>query len=212
MECRGHQNRIEIVNKYYVIPIEHNIIVNGGYVKGDAGKSLSNEYYKFIIKNKNNHNDIDTIICGSYVAHDFAELLNIQLPPIFNLFVNNNEKANNNKNYDNDNNNVKWNLTNKQLYIAIRIIMLKYDIAPDSILYKIYNDIVNNKDKVNINNIKGCNTILSRLNKENPKTLTEILKEFAYSNPKKEIKHFKFDKLINKLIECNIGYNEIYLK
>ena len=213
MECRTHQKRKEIVNKYCVTPIEHNIIVNGGYVEGDAGKNLSNEYYKFIAKNKNNPNDIDIIICGSFVAYDFAKLLNIKLPPIFNIFVNNNENDNNNNlNYENNNNVVKWNSTNKQLYIAIRIIMLKYNIAPNSILYKIYNDVIENKDIVNVNNIKGCNTILSRLNKKNPKTLTEILGKFATANPGKEIKQFQFNELTNKLIESHVEYNKIYLR
>lgn len=213
MECRGHQKRIEIINKYYVTPIEHNIIVNGGYVEGDAGKNLNNEYYKFLIKNKNNPNDTDKIICGSHVAHDFAKLLNIKLPSVFNIFVNGNEdNDDNDKNDINNNNTIKWNAINKQLYNAIRIIMLKYDIAPNSILYKIYNDLIDNKDTININNIKGCNTILSRLNKKHPKTLTEILKEFATANPEKEIKQFQFDKLTNKLIECDVEHNKIYLK
>lgn len=214
MECRGHQKRIEIINEYYVTPIEHNIIVNGGYVKGDAGKDLKNEYFKFITINKNNINDKDIILCGTFVAHDFAKLLNIKLPPVFDIFINdnNNYNENNDENEYKNISKIKWNSTNKQLYIAIRIIMLKYNIAPNSILYKIYNDVINNKDVININNIKGCNTILSRLNKKNPKTLTEILEEFASSNPEREIKQFQFNKLTSILLNNNIEYDTIYLK
>ena len=214
MECRTHQKRIEIVNSYYVTPIEHNIIVNGGFVQGDAGKDLKNEYYKFIIKNKNELNVKDIIICGGFVAHDFAELLNVKLPSIFDIFISNNNDDGNNDNNERKVNNYKiiWDNTNKQLYNAIRIIMLKYNIKPFSPLYNIYIDVINNKSIVKFNNIKGCNTILFNINKSDPKTLTNILSEFSEKNPEKQIKQFDFSKLTNCLLNNNIEYDNIYLK
>ena len=211
MECRTHQKRIEIIKNYYVKPIEHNIIINGGYIKGDAGKSLKNEYYKFIIKNKSNINEIDTIICGNTVAYDFAKILNIKLPPIFNIFIDDDYEMEDSKTNNNNNNKTIWNSTNKQLYNAIRIIMLKYDIKPFSPLYSIYNDVIKNKNYINYNNIKGCNTILLKLNKNNPKTLTDILNEFIIKNSNKQIKNFKFNELTNYLIKYT-NYDKIYLK
>ena len=209
MECRTHQKRIEIIKNYYVKPIEHNIIIKGGYIKGDAGKSLKNEYYKFIIKNKSNINEIDTIICGNTVAYDFAKILNIKLPPIFNIFIDDDYEMEDSK--TNNNNKTIWNSTNKQLYNAIRIIMLKYDIKPFSPLYSIYNDVIKNKNYINYINIKGCNTILLKLNKNNPKTLTDILNEFIIKNSNKQIKNFKFNELTNYLIKYT-NYDKIYLK
>ena len=202
MYCRTHETRKDIVKNYYVLPIEHNIIINGMTIKADDGEILQNEYYKFILIKDNQI--IDTIICGHYVANDFAKLIHKSLPPVFNIF--DNELINNEEylNYNYNKKNVIWDKRNKQLYNAIRILLLyKNDLKPNTPIYKIYNDVILNKDKFKIGNLKGYNTILEKY-KLNLRT---ILEKISQNNQNRRIRRFNFDLLQNVLTENNIKSN-----
>ena len=170
--------------------------MNKKEIKSDANDILTNEYYKFLVIKDNKI--IDTIICGDYVAKDFCKLLHIKPLSIFNIFQTDINNIINKSNIETDIlNSKKWNKENKLLYIAFKILTLYYTISPNTIIYKIIDNIENNKENFNIKNLKSFNTIIKNFNIILKQLLLKIEKE---NNSK--LKNYDFQILKNIFINA----------
>lgn len=142
MYCRGHKNRVQIVNKYNVEPIAHVKLLAGQNKESDAGEQLTDQYYQFKATEKNNLSHIESIQCGKDVANDFLKLINSPGLPLFNPLRQIGKQGgmvnNNNTNTNGKQNNIVWNPTARQLHNAIMwLIIIWNGIRPDSKLYKV---------------------------------------------------------------------------
>lgn len=84
MDCRGHRRRVEIVDRYNVVPVAHIQLLNGQTIHSDAEAEISNDYYIFTVSDRETSNFVDNIQCGMGAARDFLRLIGHDGLPIFN--------------------------------------------------------------------------------------------------------------------------------
>lgn len=191
MDCRGHNNRIKIVEKWNLKPIAHLKLINGKIIPGDAGGMIKDAYYIFECINKNDES-ISYIHCGKTVAMDFAEIINEPLPKIFNPLKSDTTKV---LSYSStsDDNSEKWNTARKQLYNAVMLLIIAWNANEGTALFDI-------KEKIEMFPqippplflVKAVNTILSRGNKK----MIEVIERMKIGN---DFRDFEFDLLVDIL-------------
>lgn len=135
--CRGEKNRENLVRDFEIKPLRHSVLFNGQTQQSCAGPILDREYYVFSYKNRKNPEDSGTFICGISAANHFIELIK-QVDPtvdrlhIFNPFYDFQEKQVTGKNSHSDlhqQNNSHRNMIAKELYEAINMICMMWNIA-----------------------------------------------------------------------------------
>lgn len=181
MNCRGHDTRIEIVNKYILFPIAHLQLLNGQQKKSDAGPIIENDYYIFRLVNKGNESDVRNIVCGIEAASDFLNLIHHKPLPIFNPLVSGRTEQNINNNSPSFQNGKINNETAKQLYNATMWVILIINARINSPIFKIKNNLEKNMNyEPYLSIIKSVNTIIKSCFKE--KTLSDKINELRKSN------------------------------
>ena len=202
--CRGEKKRIQICEKFNIIPLAHYKLLNGIKIKSDAEDSLTDEYYIFKAINKNNENEIYYIFCGNHVAKSFARIANIQLPPLFNPLIStrrNTYSSSGSETEHKKKNKLNWNTERKQLYDIVQLILLSFggEINPNSALFNIKMELENVKyiHMYPKRQIRSVNTVLKNLGK----TFEEILENLSKQN---KIKDFKYEEIRQYMIRNNI--------
>ena len=147
LKCRGEDRRKEIVEEYYIEIITHTCLLNGRTKESDAGDIITNEYYEFLCTSKVNSNQ-KIIVCGKHAAKSLIELAQLTPIKIFNPLVNVNENINGGSGYNGVNEKKeKWNAISLELYNAINILGLYWDITLTGILFDIKKDLERYKTK-----------------------------------------------------------------
>lgn len=199
INCRGLNNRLEILEKYDVVPVANLKLLNGDEIKSCANDIITDHYYIFECTLKTDVDKKELIYCGQHVAKDFSKLLDKPLPRLYNILqdeVVDNNISNISTNDDKTSNNILWNKERKQLYNAVMLFFIYWKIKPNTAIYDIKNKL---EQYISyppyLNHIKSVNTII----KSSGKTLDEIIKELESRG--NNIKEFKFDLIINRLLK-----------
>ncbi|WP_338631657.1 hypothetical protein [Clostridium baratii] len=191
LECRGNEKRIRIVEEYDIELVRYSRLLNGQIKKSDANDKIKDRYYVFLCTSKRDKSE-RVIECGSHVAREFMRLANISPIKLFNP-LNGEERIENNNNNSNNSNNKKWNKTVLELYNAINILEMYWDIVLTGILLEIKKELRDNPYlEPQVRRIKAVNTCISK----SRKSITEIIEILRENN---DIREFNFDNL-NKIL------------
>lgn len=186
INCRGHENRIELCKKFIIKP-QFRIKILKGIVISDAGGRISNELYVFSAYNKTDNSFYGKITCGETVAKDFLEITGEHKPSLFNMLKpvkrtadsNSLKKAALNKTQAERKttvtvNTTNWHPVNRALYEAIMILIIVWqDTSGDSLLFREMNKCCKYPDKYPYSDrLIRVNTMIS---KDRRKTLANIL-------------------------------------
>lgn len=203
MNLRGKENRKKFVDTHSIKPLGHLKLLKGQTKYSVSGSKLTDQYYSFIYKEKNNkYAKEKSFYCGYKVAKDLLKLTSQEDLPLFNpLKLETSDKFGNCNNV-NERNEVKRkpNKIYSKLYDAINLFetcegknisgtMGKIKLEVHKNLYTELGD-TNEKGKV-----KGINTIISQLSPH--KTLKELMNDFSKENA---FKNYDFT-LLNVIIE-----------
>ena len=175
MNCRGHKKRKSIVKNYTVKPEAHLKLLPKKTIKSDAGGNIENEYYLFSAR-KNGGDRTEMIQCGMGAARDFLKLLNHPGLPLFNPLKNveSHRKLSGTQAAVNARDTEQWNETAKQLYHAIMWLFVLWEVKPNTPLFNIKDEVVQNKNtEPSIRIIKSINTMIR--NGEKGEKLTNII-------------------------------------
>ena len=175
MNCRGHKKRKSIVKNYTVKPEAHLKLLPKKTIKSDAGGNIENEYYLFSAR-KNGSDRTEMIQCGMGAARDFLKLLNHPGLPLFNPLksVESHRKLSGTQAAVNARDTEQWNETAKQLYHAIMWLFVLWEVKPNTPLFNIKDEVVQNKNtEPSIRIIKSVNTMIR--NGEKGEKLTNII-------------------------------------
>ena len=212
MECRTHEKRLEIVKNYSVTPFIRLALLNGQTKKSDAGPSLKDEYYVFLIKDKRNGSE-DKIVCGDTVAEAFLKLIHHKPLELFNPLKTciSHDAASKNKSFNSNQKHIKidktnWSALRLQIYNAVMLLISIKSIYKGPII-EIKEEIEKGKLKEHeyICKIKGINTILSKFSKEQ-QTLSEMINVFKEENKFKD-KICEFDLIHTEIEKYNKRHN-----
>ena len=127
IKCRNERTRIELVSKYSLEPVAHVQLLNGQKKISCTGDLLTDSYYVFSYKKGN---EGGTFFCGRHAANHFLNLLGVKSPPLFNPLAGNGEKENSRTSVASGTSPKKWNPISKQLYEAINILLITWDVVP----------------------------------------------------------------------------------
>lgn len=201
LNCRGRKSRINIVEKYEVTPVANLKLLNGDVIKSNANNDITDHYYIFEYKSKTT-NEVGVIYCGEAVARDFSILTNKPLPRLYNILKGNeNVRRNEREEFGikGISQNIKWNPERKQLYNAVMIFFIYWQIKPNSPIYNIKNELENYiQYPPYIRHIKAVNTII----KNTGKTLRTVILELE--NRGNNLKNFNFNLIERRLEQENI--------
>lgn len=202
LKCRGEDRRKEIVNEYNIEIITHTRLLNGRTKESDAGDIITNEYYEFLCTSKINSSQ-KIIVCGNHAGKSLIYLAGLKPIKIFNPL--NDIDGNNNEvnNYCGGARNrsgekkEKWNELSLELYNAINILGLYWDVTLTGVLFNIKKELEKNKGKLpSFVSILKVNTCISK-DKRNL-TISEMLNELREED--ENIREYRFEK-INKILE-----------
>ncbi len=215
-KCRGRETRIKLVEKYDIKPIAHVKLLSGQTKKSCTGDLLTDSYYCFSYQMKkktssksiSNYNDksqsvLNSFYCGSHASQHFLELLKLEPLPCFNplrnITTDENIRENSYRNTKKDK--VAWNKTRRELYNALNLLMIHWDVPPKGPILEIMLKIEKQKyDEPHNGLIKSVNTIVSKNKKGN--NMNEIL---SILRKKNNIKDYTFNRVNAKLAEMGIN-------
>jgi hypothetical protein len=223
IKCRGDENKYKLKELYYLTPLTHLKLLNNQERTcccGDTinGKNNDSEYYIFSCKSKNKTNPEEfNFDAGMTCANKLIEIFNLNTLPLYNPLSTENDENNynnsieNNKNFKNSTHKVVWDPLNKELYRAVNILILAWNIK-DIKKYKIIEDIlsfISNHPNIKTKDwtIKAINNLIGKDKKE--RTTSQMLKDLSVNA--KNIKFPELTKKINEIIttEDNLKNNFI---
>lgn len=206
INCRGHENRRNLVSEYRIVP-ELRVKMIKGIIVSDAGGRVTDELYVFSVYKKADGTFYDKILCGEHSAKDFLSLTGEKRPPIFNILksprsTNSNRSTGvfpsvaepNSVTYKNT---ITWHPVNKVLYDAVMIMLLVWnDTSGNSILFREMHKCLKYPDKYPYSDrLRRVNSIIS---KDKRGTLANILKDLE--NAGNELREFDL-KTLHEAVE-----------
>ncbi|AEH45799.1 hypothetical protein Thein_1944 [Thermodesulfatator indicus DSM 15286] len=214
--CRGTSTRKKVIKEYNLKPVAHVRLLYGQKKISCTGHILTDRYYCFWFKNRQNFEDNGYFFCGYDAAEQFLDLLQLPHLPIFDpLKSPKKPPSSDNKNESREKIDMKdgrkagdtnkiENPIAKQLYDAFHLLIICADIIPktDSPLANIkkeiernlYKELANEVMKELDKSIKGLNTIISKILKTPLQQKIQELREKG-----NDIKEYKFDLLNERL-------------
>lgn len=194
MNCRGHETRVDIVEKYHVTPLVHLRVLEGMKIQSDAGGDITDTYYLFRCIHKETDEE-DLICCGEPTARDFSELIPAELPRLFNPLIDDDGNAHGGCNGGGEQ---RWNRERKQLYNAVMLFILWRKNRPHNVLFSLSNELVQNVDmRPSLKSIKAVNTLYEQYHT----TARNMIDDLSVQN---RIRAFEFDLLISRLQQIGI--------
>lgn len=185
INCRGHENRIELCRQYVIKP-EFRIKMLKGIAVSDAGGRITDELYIFSAYDQD-QNFVDKITCGEPTARDFLSITGEPRPALFNMLKpakstpKTTDKKTSTQNQSEPDtkpaqqkDTTTWHPVNKALYEAIMILIVVWqDTSGDSLLFREMRKCCKYPDKYPFSDrLIRFNTIIS---KDRRKTLAGIL-------------------------------------
>lgn len=182
-------------------PIAHVRLLKGQNKKSCTGDRLTDQYYCFYYIHKKNSQIAGTFFCGKYAAEHFLKLLNKNPLPLFDPLKGISSYRKSNKTEVRTIRTDEWNPVAKQLYEAIHLLIICWDIVPGKVLSEIKEKLEKyyNKEPF-LSQIKAINTVISKDCRQ--RTLQEMIDELRRAGNK--IKEYKFDLLNERLSKQNI--------
>ena len=199
MYCRGEKTREQIVKEYDLKPVAHVKLLNNKTIKSETGNLLTDSYYLFAYKRKNDKEYTKTFFCGSHAAEHFINLIKAEKLPLFNPFKNSDSSLHTETKGGRGSDKKKWNETAKQLYEAINLIIICWDTVPGIPLMSIKGTIEKFYFKEPfLSEVKGVNTIIKKDFQK--RTLSKMISDLRSKND--NIREFDFS-LLNKMLKDN---------
>ncbi|SGY86691.1 hypothetical protein [Moritella viscosa] len=195
MQCRGEDSRKRIVDKYNLNTVAHVQLLAGQDKLSCTNITLTDTYYCFSYEAKE-EKDSGSFFCGSYAANHFLELTGLDPLPLFNPLVAQNSGRSGGHGGNPQQGRQAWDDTAKQLYNAINLLVVSWDIAPGGVIAKIKDKVSSNYHRAPYDSeIKAINTIISK--DPRGRNLQEMIDELRNRN---NIRIFNFD-LLNTVLE-----------
>ena len=197
MNCHGHDTRVQIVRNYNIKCIAHIRLLEEQVIRSDAERDITDTYYIFECINRNDNNDVDTIVCGTGAARDLLRLAHISAPPIFNMLHEIDRGGNGGAGGGNQHQGDNWDAAAEQLYNAIMILITAWNLRPGPI----YNYLEEARQ------YRYCTPFASRIDRINQiihrhnTSLREILNQVAQNN---NVRNYEFNLLEDILHENGI--------
>lgn len=197
MNCHGHDTRVQIVRDYNIKCIAHIRLLEEQVIRSDAGRDITDTYYIFECINRNDNNDVDTIVCGTGAARDLLRLAHISAPPVFNMLHEIDHGGNGGAGGGNQHQGDNWDAAAEQLYNAIMILITAWNLRPGPI----YNYLEEARQ------YKYCTPFASRIDRINQiihrhnTSLREIINQIAQNN---NVRNYEFNLLEDILHENGI--------
>ena len=194
MNCRGHNNRVNIVNNYDITPLAHLRVLGGMVVHSDAGGDITDSYFLFRCIHKETKQE-KIICCGEPTAKDFSLLLHTDLPRIFNPLIDEGYEGGGNHGGGGK---IRWNRTRKQLYNAVMLFIMWLGNKPHRVLFSIKTELERDTQSAPpLSKIKAVNTLYTQYHT----TARSIINDLEKEN---RLKDFRFDLLLKELERCHI--------
>ncbi len=201
MKCRGKELREKLIEMYDIKPVAHVKLLEGQVKKSCTGDELTDNYYCFSyqIKGKSN-STLKSFYCGSHASKHFLELLELEPLVCFNPLKGVNRNSGGSRQGSKENYNSNWNETMKELYNALNLLVVYWDVAPRGAILDIKLKIekykyANPYDGI----IKSVNTIVSK--DKNGYKMKDIMNFLKETN---DIKDYSFDRVNERLRKMEI--------
>lgn len=200
MKCRSEKLREELVKIYDIKPIAHVKLLKGQEKVSCTGDLLTDSYYCFSYKKKNTGDPLQSFFCGSHGSKDFLRLLGLKPLTCFNPIKGDGltgvKTGGSRVNSDIE----KWDQTAKELYNALNLLIVYWDIAPNGAILDIKSKVEKDYYKVpGDSTIKAVNTILSK--DKNNNTMTMIVNLLGKTH---DVRDFKFEDINKRLKEMDL--------
>jgi hypothetical protein len=191
--CRSKKTREDLVELFDIEPIEHLKILIGQQKKSCTSDVLTDQYYCFKYQHKRNENIQGIFLCGTHAATHFLTLLKREPLPLFNpLIVANQQRES--RNSIQERNEQQWHPKAHQLYDAIRLLIVTWDIIPYGALLNVKKELEEYPGNDPTYKIKSINTIIKR----GGQPLNQMLDELRSKG--NAMRNFKFN-LLNEYLE-----------
>ena len=198
MNCRGHNQRILIVQNWNINPNVHMKLLNNQHVISDAGGSkITDSYVLFKCSRKDNSSIIDTICCSPTTARDLCQLSHQTMPSFFNPLHQNGEGHGIGGNHPHQ----SWNQCRKQLYNIVLLLIAYF--GSDKTNTPLYDIKIKLEEYTSFppffSYIKSVNTIIG--NTKHGK-FTNIINYLTENN--NNLRNFPYELVLNELNNNNI--------
>jgi len=208
-DCRGHENRKKLVQKYYIKPLIYTVVLpNQKKYSCAAHKELEDRYFAFEYESKENPSNRGVFFVGESSGFDFIEVLkrensNIFIPRFFNplkIISNSNGGNFSSINYKEKNSGFKMTKLNEEIFNAINLLFIAWDKVPYSNIQSILEFCSTAKIDTQEWAVKVVNDLIGKdyFNR----SLEKIINDLGIN------KNYKFDEMI-KIIEKNGWKNNI---
>ena len=201
MNCRGREVREKLVEMYEIKPVAHVKLLNGQVKRSCTGDELIDNYYCFSYRVKGKpETQLKSFYCGSHASRHFLELLGLDPLPCFNPLegvpTGGQTRGSGNQHNNGDN----WNATMKELYNALNLLIVYWDISPKGAMLELKLKIEQYKYAEPFDSIvKAVNTIISK--DSNGYKMQEIIDVMREGNT---IKNYSFERVNERLVELDI--------
>lgn len=147
-DCRNHEVRVRLVEMYDIKPIIYSVVLEGQEKYGCCDSvPLKGKYFSFEYKSVLNPTDSGIFFVGEHCGFDFIEILKFKNLDSFNpVFFDPYSKNINKSTEKNNNNNLlptdeffRMTPLNKEVFIAINLICISWNIVPYGNLSAIIN-------------------------------------------------------------------------
>lgn len=196
INCRLSKRRIQLVSEYKITPMAHVRLLNGQEKMSCTNVLLTDTYYCFSYEHRETREQ-GYFFCGDHAAEDFLSLTGENQIPLFDPIRNIGAGANESRGNQGGSVRRQWDGTAKQLYDAINLLVICWNIIPGGKL----SEIKSNLDAYYFSEpfawkIKLVNNILSKDARN--RTLQEMIAELREKN---NIRDYSFDSLNEILSE-----------
>lgn len=172
--CKGPECRKQKVKEYEIRPIAHVKLLTGQSKISCTGQKLKDAYYLFDYQHKTNKQDNGSFYCGTVAARDFLTLTKEKPLELFNPFIEPPRPFN-------EASDSKWSAEALELYIALHLIIICWDMPIYGRLIKIKRSLEKKPYlKPHYDDVVFINNVIGKDSKK--RTLTYMLEELRENN------------------------------
>lgn len=190
MDCRGKETRAKFVAEHTLFPVAYVQLLAGQNKISCTGDKLTDAYYCFTYVS-NSSKKTGIILCGSFAADHFLQLIKHPRLPLFNPLSTQNGHSVAGSGASLQNINLKWGNAAEQLYNAINLVVICWSTPPGGPLLTIKQKIEQFRTKPPFpSQVKAINTIIGK-DKANRK-LSQMISDLEKNN---DLKNYTFNHL-----------------
>lgn len=193
MNCKGEENKDEIVELYDLKPFAHIKLLNGQKKDGCCGP-LEDRYYAFEATPKQEGLKSEVFYCGDFCAKGLLKRIGHKELPLFNLLSQAGKIGTGGTNTSSGTEKVELCAVNQQLIEAIYLLCAVWDKPPSTGLVTIIDYTKRYSNRENARGVEWVNNTIKE--RGSGKTLSEIYNDFR-ANYSAKIRNFEFTDLRN---------------